>query len=261
MVVDVVVLPPLSSRRRYYGVRLYITGLLVVAALSYFTGLQNGLNGHSVLQTEDLQLLEAKSQTCAVSLENFSSPLDWYHHRHHFPSPCFQRWMKCSLIAPDRNVSPTPERFGDHYKHHDNSGRILSIFAISEIAYDKVSAAFSSPTTQAKLTGVGETLLVNLNPGKGKDMRNANPDHFFNKLWVLRLHIMQRIIKTFHLNVLFTDADAIWLKDPVQLYNHPQHQSSNIVASRGTYPDYCPLAKELHDDEKMHLNTVTICIF
>eukprot|EP00984_Skeletonema_dohrnii_P014051 scaffold5869_cov75-Skeletonema_dohrnii-CCMP3373.AAC.2 len=240
--VDVVVPPPLSSRRRYYGVRLYTTGLLAVAALSYFTGLKNGLNGHSVLQTEDLQLLEdPKSTDLRSEFGKFQQ------------SP--------GLVSSSSSFSftmfPTVDEM---FVNQRLSRNIWFEFAISEIAYDKVSAAFSSPTTQAKLGGVGETLLVNLNPGKGKDMRNADLDHFLNNLWVLRLHIMQRIINTFpDLNVLFTDADAIWLKDPAQLYNHPQHQSSNIVASRGTYPDYCPLAKELHDDEKMHLNTVTIC--
>ena len=279
--------PPSSSRRRYYGVRLYITGLLAVAALSYFTGLQNGLNGHSVLQTEDdaaldtqssLQLLEdPKSTDLRSEFGKFQQSPGLVSSSSSFSFTMFptvdemfvnQRLIEMSAQHPKDLVvifvdTTYLETFGvwlDHYKHHDNSGRILSIFAISEIAYDKVSAAFSSPTTQAKLRGVGETLLVNLNPGKGKDMRNADPDRFLNKLWVLRLHIMQRIINTFpNLNVLYTDADAIWLKDPVQLYNHPQHQSSNIVASRGTYPEWCPLAMELHDDEKMHLNTVTIC--
>lgn len=151
------------------------------------------------------------------------------------------------------------ETFGvwlDHYKQHDNSGRILSIFAVSEVAYEEVAVAFSSPEMQDKLTNLGETLLVNLNPGK--DMRNAY--HFLNKLWVVRLGIMRRIIETFsNVNVLYTDADAIWLKDPAQLYNHPKHLSSNIVASRGTFPGECALGKELHNDPTNHLDTVTIC--
>lgn len=151
------------------------------------------------------------------------------------------------------------ETFGvwlDHYKQHDNSGRILSIFAVSEMAYDEVGAAFSSPKMQAKLANIGETLLINLNPGK--DIRNAS--HFLQKLWVTRLRIMRRIMSTFsNCNVLYTDADAIWIKDPVQLFNDPQHLSSNIVASRGTFPPQCALAKELHNDPINHLDTVTIC--
>ena len=155
------------------------------------------------------------------------------------------------------------ETFGvwlDHYKQHDNSGRILSICAVSEMAYEKIAVAFSSPEMQEKLTNVGETLLVNINPGK--DIRSDNADHFLDELWVVRLRIMRRIINTFsNVNVLYTDADAIWLKDPAQLYNHPQHLSSNIVASRGTYPEHCPLGKELHNDpNNPRLNTVTICM-
>lgn len=150
------------------------------------------------------------------------------------------------------------ETFGvwlDHYKQHDNSGRILSIFAVSEMAYEEVAVAFSSPEMHDKLTNLGETLLVNLNPGK--DIRNAG--HFLKKLWVVRLGIMRRIIETFpKVNVLYTDADAIWLKDPVQLYNHPKHLSSNIVASRGTFPGNCALGKELHNGPN-RLDTVTIC--
>src|SRR5210317_1742994 len=69
---------------------------------------------------------------------------------------------------------------------------------------------------------------------------------------------MRRIISTFsNANVLYSDADAIWIKDPTQLFNNPQHLSSNIIASRGTFPSECALAKELHD--RCHLNTVTIC--
>lgn len=150
------------------------------------------------------------------------------------------------------------ETFGvwlDHYKQHDNSGRILSIFAVSEKAYEVVGAAFSSPGIRAQLTNIGETLLINLRH-PGKDMQNAS--HFLNKLWVTRLRIMRRIISTFsNANVLYSDADAIWIKDPTQLFNNPQHLSSNIIASRGTFPSECALAKELHD--RGHLNTVTIC--
>jgi len=58
---------------------------------------------------------------------------------------------------------------------------------------------------------------------------------------------MRRIINTFlNLNVLYTDVDAFWfwLQDPAQLYYHPQHQSSNIVTSRATYPQHCSIAGE-----------------
>jgi hypothetical protein len=129
----------------------------------------------------------------------------------------------------------------DHYKQHDNSGRILCIFAVSKMAYNKASQVLSSPATQDKLGNVGETLLINLHPGK--DMKNLH------NLGVARLQMMRRIINTFpNLNVLYTDTDAIWLKDPAQLYHHPQHQSSNIVASRGTYPQHCPIAGEANGD-------------
>jgi hypothetical protein len=127
----------------------------------------------------------------------------------------------------------------DHYKQHDNSGRILCIFAVSKMAYNKASQVLSSPATQDKLGNVGETLLINLRGGN--DLRNF--------LGVARLQMMRRIINTFpNLNILYTDADAIWLKDPAQLYRHPQHQSSNIVASRGTYPQHCPIAGEANGD-------------
>eukprot|EP00985_Skeletonema_marinoi_P025436 scaffold18725_cov75-Skeletonema_marinoi.AAC.1 len=93
--VDVVVPPPSSSRRRYYGVRLYITGLLVVAALSYFTGLQNGLNGHSVLQTEDDAALDTLEDPKSTDLRNefgkFQQSPGLASSSSSFLSPCFQR--------------------------------------------------------------------------------------------------------------------------------------------------------------------------
>ena len=131
--------------------------------------------------------------------------------------------------------------------------------------------AFSSPEMyeKFKLANLGETLLVNLKH-PGKDIRKNDADgpgghnnNFLKKLWVIRLDIMQRIIETFpKVNVLYTDVDAIWLKDPAQLYNHPKHLSSNIVASRGTFPEECALGKELHNDDQQNrnrLDTVTIC--
>ena len=242
-----------SFSPRYYSILFYIVGLLVLA-------------GHtSLLQTSEYANPNIRSDPIFGQV---SSPL-----RTPFVFSKFQSID--NLFADQRLIEMTAhqpkdlvvifvdttylETFGvwlDHYKQHDNSGRILSIFAVSEMAFNKISIAFSSHPTQTKLGGVGETLLVNLNPGK--DIQND--DHFLDRLWAVRLQIMRRIINTFpNVNVLYTDADAIWLKDPVQLYNHPRHLSSNIVASRGTYPDDCPLGKELKDDPINHLNTATIC--
>ena len=243
-----------SFSPRYYSILFYIVGLLVLA-------------GHtSLLRTSEYA--DHNSIIPQTSFGRASSPLK--------TSFVFSKFQSIDdLFVDQRLIELTShesrdlvvmfvdttylETFGvwlDNYKRHDNSGRILSIFAVSEMAYHKISAAFCSHTTQAKLGNIGETLLVNLNPGK--DVHNDH--HFLDKLWVVRLQIMRRIINTFpNINVLYTDADAIWLKDPVQLYNHPRHLSSNIVASRGTYPDDCPLGKELHDDPINHLNTVTIC--
>jgi hypothetical protein len=60
----------------------------------------------------------------------------------------------------------------DHYKQHDNSRRILCICVVSETAYNKAGQVLSSPRTQDKLGNVGETLLVNLHPGK--DTKNLH---------------------------------------------------------------------------------------
>ena len=136
----------------------------------------------------------------------------------------------------------------NYYKQHDNSGRILCVFAATEHAYEKLGDVFVSPTAQDNFGNVSETLLVNLN--LGKDVKAVN----LKGLWVERIQLLRRIVNAFpSLNVLCTDADAIWLQDPAQLYNHPQHISSNIVTSKGTYPGKCPLGREDDGD------AATIC--
>jgi len=54
------------------------------------------------------------------------------------------------------------------------------------------------------------------------------------------VELLSRIVATYtKLNVLFTDVDALWLKDPEPLFRSEQHIQSHVVASRGTFPREC----------------------
>lgn len=146
------------------------------------------------------------------------------------------------VIFVDNSYLETFGAWLDHYKQHDNSKRILCTFAISEHAYEQLHAVFTMPSAQETFGNLGETLLVNSHPGMDSTVKVTH-------LWVERLKVLRKIINAYPaLNVIYTDADAIWLKDPTQLYNHAQHLSSDIVASRGTFPEGCPLGRENNGD-------------
>ena len=130
------------------------------------------------------------------------------------------------------------EPFGvwlDFYKRHDNLKRILCIFAVSQESYNTMKHTFSLPSNQEHLAHIGDLFLVNL-----------SSDITFNrldKLWVLRMRMMRQILEAFPgSNVIFSDSDALWVRDPVHLFH--QHGMSDIIASRGTYPNECPLGTE-----------------
>ncbi|CAN0305813.1 unnamed protein product [Ascophyllum nodosum] len=54
-------------------------------------------------------------------------------------------------------------------------------------------------------------------------------------IWKLRIEIMLCLVEAGY-NVILSDSDALWLKDPMQDFDLPEVRDCNIVASRGSFP-------------------------
>lgn len=57
-----------------------------------------------------------------------------------------------------------------------------------------------------------------------------------NNVWTVRVHVASCLILSGH-DVLLSDADAIWLKDPMKDIKRLGAHDSDIVASRGIFPN------------------------
>lgn len=55
------------------------------------------------------------------------------------------------------------------------------------------------------------------------------------KIWVLRFEVAKCLLNSGH-DVLMSDADAVWIHDPVDDFASHEYRDSNIVGSRGTRP-------------------------
>jgi hypothetical protein len=123
-----------------------------------------------------------------------------------------------------------------YYKQHDHSRRILCLFAVTDTAFDQIRSVLLSNQNNI-LQDLGPIILTQAN------LPSAAKAH--EKLWKLRVQMLHRMAHAFPTtNILFSDADALWLHDPQELYLHPQHESSEVIASRGTFPFACPLGRD-----------------
>ncbi|CAM9426367.1 unnamed protein product [Ectocarpus sp. 12 AP-2014] len=55
------------------------------------------------------------------------------------------------------------------------------------------------------------------------------------EIWVLRVRVLNCLVEAGH-DVIMSDADALWLADPMKHFSLPGVIDSSIVASRGSYP-------------------------
>lgn len=60
-------------------------------------------------------------------------------------------------------------------------------------------------------------------------------------VWRTRIIILSCLV-TQGYDVIMSDADALWLRDPIEYFNLPSVRSSSVVASRGVHPT--PLTKK-----------------
>ena len=228
-----------------------VSSLLAAAVAAYLLLLPDG---HARGPGRDLSIFHPSrpqhtrriAQHPPFSYTTFASPHDFLVDGH-LSSMSTDRPKDLVVIFVDNSYLETFGVWLDHYKQHYNSERILCAIALSDHAYQLLHEIFTLPTSQETFGNLGETILVNLYPGLDDTVK-------VNRLWVARVNMLRGIINAFPaLNVVYTDADAIWLRDPAQLYEHPQHLSSDIVASKGTFPGECSLGRESNGDE------ATIC--
>lgn len=140
-----------------------------------------------------------------------------------------------------------------YYKHIDHSHRILCLFALSPNAYEKMEHLITS--SQEKFLEDFRHVVVVQAALPTKSSGHAG-------LWAYRVRTLNEFLHSFPtLNIIFTDVDALWLKDPQPLFSpHLSDRLSrdnstipiDIVASQATFPPKCPLlsqSKELHQLE------------
>ena len=119
-----------------------------------------------------------------------------------------------------------------YYKQHDNSQRILFVFALSEECYQQLHRVLFH-NQQNILEQAGQNIvLTNLDFGKRISQ---------SRIWSTRIQILKQLVHIFpNNNIILSDADAIWIRDPRVLYEQ-QASDSDIVASRATFPAKCAL--------------------
>ena len=61
-------------------------------------------------------------------------------------------------------------------------------------------------------------------------------EHDIQFVWKLRVKVLSCLLEAGH-NVIISDSDALWLKDPLQDLESPLARGSGIVASRGNGPE------------------------
>lgn len=64
---------------------------------------------------------------------------------------------------------------------------------------------------------------------------NNIPFHSTKDIWRMRIRALSCIMKIGH-NVIISDIDALWLKDPMEYFNMPHVIQSRVSAQRALYP-------------------------
>ena len=135
-----------------------------------------------------------------------------------------------------------------YYQQLDNSHRVLCLFVLSDKAFMAIQRVMTSIPENVR-TKFGRVVIV----------RAVLPPKFKGNaaLWAYRVRTLSQFLNALpHQNVLFTDLDAFWLRDPQIFFPspsqnqhgnhphphpHPGNTGVDIVASRGEFPQKCPL--------------------
>ena len=141
-----------------------------------------------------------------------------------------------------------------YYRPLDHSHRILCLFALSESSFHKVERLISDNQDNFR-EDFGQIVVVQANTHSSKKTKKLET------LWAYRMRTLSQFLHTFpSLNLIFTDLDAVWLRDPQPLLApssptqiQTQTQSNNtssmamsidIVASQATFPPECAILKQ-----------------
>lgn len=118
--------------------------------------------------------------------------------------------------------------------------RILCLMALSDRVYQTLQRAFRDDAS---------VVLQNITPVIVLPVHRQHETT--ESLWRTRVQILQNTLRQFPThNVIMTDLDALWLRDPQPLFDD---DTTDIVGSRGIFPQHCPLATTSDD------GPVTVC--
>lgn len=145
-----------------------------------------------------------------------------------------------------------------HYKRLDNSNRVLILLGLSETAYQKMKSVFEANENDV-LQNIGRSVIV---LKADLPTNTTTKQERLSSIWTMRIKMLHKFLTSYpFLNFIFTDLDALWLKDPLPILANPRTNfyanfpklnptlTSDIVASKATFPPECSLlgqAQSLH---------------
>mmetsp|Transcript_31835 Transcript_31835/g.72063 ORF Transcript_31835/g.72063 Transcript_31835/m.72063 type:complete len:380 (+) Transcript_31835:203-1342(+) len=195
----------------------------------------------SVVQTSSSSLLrKIEVDSDYAPLIEFESADDFFNFFEQSSQVYIKNGVKnLVLIFVDDTFVDVFEVFFEYYGRHRNEDRILCVFTSSRTAQERVGDIMSGEHELAS----GRALLINIGKiSRVKPSLKKGKSKIWRNLWPLRIQIVRRVLGSFpQLNIILSDADAIWLQDPSGLWSSSE---SDIIASRGSYPGRCAFAFE-----------------
>mmetsp|Transcript_9343 Transcript_9343/g.21723 ORF Transcript_9343/g.21723 Transcript_9343/m.21723 type:complete len:380 (+) Transcript_9343:202-1341(+) len=195
----------------------------------------------SVVQTSSSSLLrKIEVDSDYAPLIEFESADDFFNFFEQSSQVYIKNGVKnLVLIFVDDTFVDVFEVFFEYYGRLRNADRILCVFTSSRTAQERVGDIMSGEHELAS----GRALLINIGKiSRVKPSLKKGKSKIWRNLWPLRIQIVRRVLGSFpQLNIILSDADAIWLQDPSGLWSSSE---SDIIASRGSYPGRCAFAFE-----------------
>eukprot|EP00448_Togula_jolla_P000418 CAMPEP_0170614532 /NCGR_PEP_ID=MMETSP0224-20130122/24857_1 /TAXON_ID=285029 /ORGANISM="Togula jolla, Strain CCCM 725" /LENGTH=633 /DNA_ID=CAMNT_0010940209 /DNA_START=112 /DNA_END=2013 /DNA_ORIENTATION=+ len=130
----------------------------------------------------------------------------------------------------------------------DESGNLILIFANSDYAEMLLNWLVMGKATQSVaqnyaivcLDDVVESLLIS----HGEKCFSTRPRFYrrldgslsaLSPLWMMRIRVLADLVGS-DINVIMTDADALWLQDPMPILNQVAADGADVILSRGRSP-------------------------
>lgn len=119
--------------------------------------------------------------------------------------------------------------------------RVLCFVALSDATYRRLQQFFGTVEDDA-VPALGKTIVLVQPETDFPVTKTAR-----SMLWIYRVRILDDVLRTYpQFDVVLTDLDALWLRDPHDLFHTPSGggRRLDIVASQAEYPRRCKLLRQ-----------------